>query len=121
MTKNNVERKRAPRLLIQEVQRVFVQLRVMRSKRQMTTDSGRGVITVSRKCEVDSLGHGFGSPVEDVPGQDAPDQGELPLLPSQVVQGLDHLLVVLERHVVLPLLDLQHSGGTTRQIKPSHD
>lgn len=94
--------------------------KVVKAKRQMRWySSGSIIILACSKCEVDSLRHSFGSPVKDIPGQDATDQSELPLLPAQLVQGLDHLLVVLESHVVLPLLDLQHSGGTTHQTDGS--
>lgn len=54
-----------------------------------------------------SLRDGFGSPVEDIPGQNASDERKLSLLPAQLLQRPDSLLVVLERTVVLLLFDLK--------------
>lgn len=67
-------------------------------------------------CEVDSLWHSFGSPVEYIPSQDAPDQSKLSLLPAQLLQGLDHLLVVPECHVILPLFNLQQSKDMIQPV-----
>lgn len=52
------------------------------------------------------LGHGLGAPVEDVACQQPPSQGQLPLLPAQCVQGLDHTLEALECDAVFLLLHL---------------
>lgn len=71
-------------------------------------------------CELHSLWHGLGSPVEHIPSQDAPDQGKLSLLPAQLLHGLHRLLVIPESHVILPLFDLQHSRDMV-QFYSSHE
>ena len=65
----------------------------------------------------DSLGHGLGPPVEDVPRQDPADQSELLLLPAEGVQGGHGLLVAPESCVVLPLLDLGPGGGSEGGVR----